>query len=403
MTNQSKTLATLFLDRVAETPGRRALRCREAGTLRSWTWSELASDVDRVARGLRQLGVEPGDRVAQLSENRREWILADLAIQRCHAIHVPIHAPLAAPQVLYQIRHSGARVLFVSGADQQAKIGAVARELPDALTVVRFSGDLSPQWRQRTLSFHEWLDDRSAAQQIDAARAHSGTMAQATQLATILYTSGTTGQPKGVMLSHHNVVSNAVATVEAFGMDATDVRLSFLPLSHIFARTCDLYTWIVAGSQLDLATSRESVIDDCQWSQPTIINGVPYFYDRLQRILREQGQADRPGSLRTLLGGRIRFCCSGGAALPDHLFDFFESQQVPILQGYGLTETSPVISLSAPQAARRGSSGRAIGGIEVAITGEGEIVTRGPTRDARLLARSAGNGRSPEEWLAPYG
>jgi long-chain acyl-CoA synthetase len=197
-------------------------------------------------------------------------------------------------------------------------------------------------------------------------------------LATILYTSGTTGEPKGVMLTQHNLVSNAVATVEQFDMQESDRRLNFLPLSHIFARLCDLYTWLVCGYQLGLAESRDSVLADCAALRPTLLNGVPYFYDRVRRTLIEQGRQDEPGALRNILGGEVRTCASGGAALPDLVFDFYWERSVPLLQGYGLTETSPVITMSTPAHVRRGSSGRPIRDVEVRIASDGEIVTRGP-------------------------
>jgi long-chain acyl-CoA synthetase len=197
-------------------------------------------------------------------------------------------------------------------------------------------------------------------------------------LATILYTSGTTGEPKGVMLTQANLVSNALAASEQFDIEPDEVRLSFLPLSHIFARTCDLYTWIETGVELALAESRETVIADCGLIRPTILNGVPYFFDRVYRALTQMGLADQPGSLRQLLGGRIKHCGSGGAALPDHIFDFFARQELPILQGYGLTETSPVISVSTLNENRRGAAGKAIADVEVKIGDDGEILTRGP-------------------------
>jgi long-chain acyl-CoA synthetase len=195
-------------------------------------------------------------------------------------------------------------------------------------------------------------------------------------LATILYTSGTTGEPKGVMLTQRNIVSNARAATEGFEMSAEDRRLNFLPLSHIFARTCDLYTWLEAGYELALAESRESVIADCAAFRPTLLNGVPYFYDKVRRTVIDQG--NKPDALRNLLGGDIRLCCSGGAALPDHVFDFFWENEVPLLQGYGLTETSPVISMSSPDHVRRSASGRAIRDVEVRIADDGEILSRGP-------------------------
>ncbi len=329
----------------------------------------------RLASQLISLGVAPGDRVAQLSENRYEWIVGDLAIHLCQAIHVPIHAPLAAPQIGYQIHHSGTRVVLVSTAVQQEKLASAELD-PSSLAVIHFDS-LSPRladWNTRPFANALEADEATGRQAAERAR----DALRGNDLATILYTSGTTGQPKGVMLSHRNLVSNAMASIETFGMQPDDVRLCFLPLSHIFARTCDLYTWIGQGYLFDLATSRDSVLDDCKWSQPTIISGVPYFYDRLHRILREHGRDEQPGTLRALLGGAIRYCCSGGAALADHTFDFFQRQNVPLLQGYGLTESSPVISMSTPTRVRRSSSGPALTGVEIAITEEGEIISRGP-------------------------
>jgi long-chain acyl-CoA synthetase len=197
-------------------------------------------------------------------------------------------------------------------------------------------------------------------------------------LATILYTSGTTGEPKGVCLTHGNLVSNTFATLAMFTQYEDDMRLCFLPLSHIFARTCDLYTWIASGAQLALAENRETVIADAQAVHPTHISGVPYFYDRIFRALCDAGKAETPGAVKALLGRQIRMCASGGAALPDHLFDFFQKQELPICQGYGLSESSPVITVNPPGAAKRSSAGRAIPGVEIRIADDGEILSRGP-------------------------
>ena len=150
-------------------------------------------------------------------------------------------------------------------------------------------------------------------------------------LATIQHTSGTTGEPKGVMLSHGNLASNALAALEAFECRSDDLRLCWLPLSHIFARTADYYTWLAHGYQLALAQSRETLLVDLALLKPTVINGVPYFYDKLQRVLIAQGRADEPGALQQLLGGRMRFCCAGGAALPDHVAEFYVRQNVVLI------------------------------------------------------------------------
>jgi long-chain acyl-CoA synthetase len=180
------------------------------------------------------------------------------------------------------------------------------------------------------------------------------------------------------VLSHGNLATNTRATIAAFGIAETDLRLCFLPFSHIFARTCDLYTWIARGSELALAQSRETILHDCVRLGPTMLNGVPYFYERVHRYLTQQREADQPGSLRKILGGKIRLCCCGGAALPDYLYDFFRRHEIPLLQGYGLTETSPVITLNTFDLEKRGTVGRPVPGVEVRIADDGEVLVRGP-------------------------
>jgi long-chain acyl-CoA synthetase len=378
-TSTFSTLATLFLDQAAASAGSTAIRFWRGERVEERTWEQVATDVYQVAWQLHQLGIGPGDRVAQLAENRYEWILVDLAIPLLQAIHVPIHAPLAAAQVSYQVTHSGAHVLIVSTRDQLAKLQAVAEELPSALTVVAMEPCETTFVDRPMQDFSSWLapDAQAANGGRELASAAARTL-DPEQTATILYTSGTTGQPKGVVLTHANLVSNACGTVARFGTTNSDVRLCFLPLSHIFARTCDLYSWLAAGNQLALATARDTVIADCQWAKPTVMSGVPYFYDRVSRALLEHPVGHAPDGLRKLLGGHIVHLCSGGAALPDHLFDFYEKRGIPILQGYGLTETSPVISVSTPSEYRRGASGKVLPGVEVKVADDGELLTRGP-------------------------
>ena len=197
-------------------------------------------------------------------------------------------------------------------------------------------------------------------------------------LATILYTSGTTGEPKGVMLSHANLVSNARGMLAAFACGPDDLRLCWLPLSHIYARTCDLYTWLVGGTQLALAESRERILANCQSLHPTLLNGVPYFFDKVRRHVESLADGDSPGRLSELLGGNLRLCSSGGASLPVATAEYYWQHGIRLVQGYGLTETSPVITATHPDADRMGSVGPPIPGVEVRIAEDGEILTRGP-------------------------
>ncbi len=375
--NSPQTIVSLFCSTVESHAAQTALHFKCDGAYRSVSWSDILQNARKLATGLVRLGLRPGDRVVQLSENRYEWIVCDLAIQLAQGVHVPLHATLTAQQVEFQIRDSGARIVFASTASQIEKLAFLPAESLRDLKLLAFdacAARVAGCEVQLMAELTADVGESNAAPSVDRALAY----VSPASLATILYTSGTTGEPKGVMLTQGNLVSNTLATVEAFDQRPDDVRMSFLPYSHIFARTCDIYTWIASGCQLALAESRDTILDDCATIQPTVMNGVPYFFDKVRRHLIELGRADQTSSLRELLGGRMRFCCCGGAPLPDHVFDFFDHRKVPILQGYGLTETSPVISASTPTRYKRGCVGPPIPDVEVKIAADGEILTRGP-------------------------
>jgi long-chain acyl-CoA synthetase len=377
MTPRASTIVELFAARVEADGDRDALAIKRGGDYVWLTWNELAADVWRLAAGLAALGIQAGDKVAQVSENRYEWVLTDLAIQLCQAVHVPIHPTLAGPQIAWQLRHAECRAVMLSGTHQVAKLAPIADQLPARARWYSYDSCEADLSGQPIEAF-----DRLCAgcNSDDGRRLQREAAAELTpsSLATILYTSGTTGEPKGVMLTQGNLANNATATMEAFGYRSDQIRLNFLPLSHIFARTCDLYCWIVEGSRMALAQSRETVLTDCQAVRPTYLNGVPYFFDKVHRGLCERKSEQEAGALKRALGGAIETCCAGGAALPDYLYDYYHGQGVALLQGYGLSETSPVITVSTKQHFRRGSCGRAIPGIEIRIADDSEILTRGP-------------------------
>jgi long-chain acyl-CoA synthetase len=376
MTNSPNSVVGLLATRLAESADRTAIWTK-SGEWRSRSWHAVGQDVSRMASWLISRGIERGDCVAQLSENRYEWLIADLAMHVVGAVHVPIHAPLTGEQAAFQIRDSGTTLVLVSTAEQLEKLVAQSEYLPHALQCFSYEKcdqSIGAQPCKQVSAELPAYDEGAANALLAAAVSETN----GDTLATILYTSGTTGEPKGVMLNNRNLVSNTLAATEPFAQGPEDLRLAFLPLSHIFARTCDLYTWLASGSQLALAQARETVIADCADMRPTLMNGVPYFFEKVVNALAAVDFTTSPNALRDLLGGRIRCCCSGGAALPSHVFDFFTKHGVPLLQGYGLTESSPVITLSSEQSVRRGAVGRAIPDVEVRIADDGEILTRGP-------------------------
>ncbi|HET6880229.1 MAG TPA: AMP-dependent synthetase/ligase [Pirellulales bacterium] len=375
----ASTIVSLLAERVEQAAEQPAIHFRSGGGWKTLGWREVADDVRRAAAVLVHLGVEPGDRVMQFSPNRYEWIMADLAIQIARAVHVPVHASLAPAQIAYQIADSGAKLVLVAGAEQAAKLleyyDGHRNELPAGTRFLSF--DPCPEVSDRVaclrdLALHadESLGERLMRDARDRVSPDG--------LATILYTSGTTGEPKGVMLCQRNLASNALGTLEAFQSEPDDLRLAWLPMSHIFARTCDVYTWVAGGGQLALAEGPDTVTAFCRDLHPTLINGVPYFFEKVQRYLVDNGLADQPGILPLAFGGRMRAACSGGAPLPDHVAHFYNERGVFLGQGYGLTESSPVITAATPRAMKIGTSGRPIPGVEVNIAPDGEILTRGP-------------------------
>ena len=368
------TIPELFWNRIDASPEARAVYRYAEGTWQPLSWRAFAEEVVATAERLRRVGLKAGDRIAFYSENRYEWLVIDLAIQLIPAVHVPLHAPLTGAQARYQIDHSGASAVIVSGPELAARLEEAYGELSTSTHWFSLEPIGSAPW--------EKLETGSSGVDIRAAEELGRSVVDrvaSDDLATILYTSGTTGEPKGVMLSQNNLATNALATAAAYpNGDQDGVRLCLLPLSHIFARLCDLYLWLVQGTSLAVARSRETVLEDCQALQPSWFNAVPYFFDKCYRILREQGKAEERGAVRRLFGGKIEYCCCGGAGLPEYLFDYYQSQDVPVLPGYGLTESSPVISVSRPDAVRRGASGKPIEGVEVRVAEDGEILTRGP-------------------------
>lgn len=401
---EPRLLLEWFRERGEKQADRRALWVPVEAGYRTITWEEWLHDVLRAAAALHERGVRPGDRVAQLSENRYEWLVADLALQCVRAIHVSLHATQSVRQIGRELAHSGARATLVSTAAQWTRL----RQAVEDLAELRAAGPM-PTWSyepcgeatgDETVAVEDWWKACRAADVETGRRLLHETLQtlRPDDAVKILYTSGTTGESKGVVLTQRNLAFNAGRIASAYGDRAHERKLCFLALSHVFAQTNDFYSTLVAGCELGLARSRDTVFDDCRFVQPTFLNGVPSFYQRAVRHLRQVGRSQEPGALRELFGGRLELCNAGGAPLADDVHEFYYSQGVPILQGYGLTETSPVISVSTPTADRRGCVGRPLADVQVRIAEDGEVLTRGPHlfagyyRDERSTAEAIRDG-----------
>jgi long-chain acyl-CoA synthetase len=375
-----------------------ALRFKRWGRYQDLSWTDYRRQADGTAAGLIELGINPGDRVAILSENRYEWLVADHAILSCGAVNVPLHAPLTAPQAAYQLEHSDARGIFVSCQAQADKVAAVLDSLPQLEFVVSFE-PVNPLPRLKHFAWaglmhRGWLRSGAALEEIISREAKIA----GNDLATLIYTSGTTGNPKGVMLTHDNLLSNALATRQLADIQPGDVQLSWLPYSHIYARTVDHYLTTAAGTTLALAESVDTLVTNLAETQPMWMNSVPRFYEKVWSGIETFAPEKRAPELRRIFGRNIRHLSSGGAPLPKHIGKVFYDLGLPIFEGYGLTESSPVISFNCETRHRLGSVGPAIGGVEVRIADDGEILTRGPHvmkgywKDPQATARAIVDG-----------
>ena len=353
-----------------------ALRWRRHGLIRDLSWRDYREEVRAAAAALIDVGVRVGDRVGILSENRAEWLVADMGLLAAGAVNVPPHAPLTARQVQFQLADAGVSWLLVSTASQMEKVRAIRSELPDLRGVVVMeagaSGDDSISWDAFLQA------GRRALLRLASELGRREGLLGPGDLATVMYTSGTTGNPKGVMLTHGNLLSNAVASVEACGQGPDDLVLNWLPFTHIYARTIDHYAPLASGTPVFLAASAESVVEDLAEVRPTKMASVPRFYEKVLASVAGVDPATTARRLRRLFGGRIDWMSSGGAPLPPAIARAYHAAGLLVLQGYGLTESSPVISFNRKDRYRFDTVGPPLPGVEVRVANDGEVLTRGP-------------------------
>ncbi|HJV37004.1 long-chain fatty acid--CoA ligase [Geomonas sp.] len=416
-----KSIPDLLRQSAARLEGKPAIRFRKQGEWVTLSYRQFYDRALMVARGLRKLGIQPGDKVAILSETRAGWVIADMGILCAGAITVPIYPTNTPEQIQYALNHSEAKLLFISSKAQYRKLLKIRDFIHNVRLVVsfeRFLGESSPP----LTTFYQLseIDDPILPEEREELEAVMETILPVS-LATLIYTSGTTAIPKGVMLSHQNILYDATYTIKkAAILSANEIFLSFLPLSHVLERSVGYYLALMTGALIVFADSIEKISENMIEVEPTVMVCVPRLFEKIysrifeyvhqltlykRRLFRtalaigrryiyakyidksvplllafQYAVADRIifSKLRKRFGGRIKFCCCGGAPLDRSINEFFWIIGIPILEGYGLTETSPVISNNNLEELRFGSVGTPLDHTEVKVAEDGELLVKGP-------------------------
>lgn len=409
------TLPSRFLNAMDSHSNPRAQMVRRGNLWEVISSEELLRRVAGLSMALVELGVKPGDRVGLLAANRPEWHTADLAIIGTGGVTVPIYFNESADRMTYILRHSEAKVVIVAGAEQLKRLLACRAQIPglEHIIVADAGADLPTECLR-----YETLIVSAGGAEVAAYRMRASQVLPG-QLCTIIYTSGTTGEPKGVMLTHTNLSSNVSDSCATFDFKpGVDVALSFLPLAHVYGRMLD-YIYLFNGLTVAYVESVDLVAQSLLEIHPTVIAAVPRFFEKIYARMMEQGSkttgvkrklfdwsvgvakqaapwrcsgksaslglklqwalADKLvySKIRTGTGAKLRMVFSGGAPLSKELAEFFWSVGIPIYQGYGLTETSPILTSNYPEN-RAGSSGRPIPNVLIRIADDGEILAKGP-------------------------
>ncbi len=416
----------MFFSRAKKYGNRCVLKVKREGRYRDISWLEFEERVKDLAYGLLSLGLNVGDKVGLLSENRPEWAYSDLAILSIGCVNVPIYSTDVPPQIEYILANSDSKIIIVSNEEQLRKIKKIKAGLPALKNIIVIeppsgqAGDIFV-FDEDVISFEAVM--RSGAENFSKVRMEFESRLESIKkddLASIIYTSGTTGPPKGVCLTHDNFLANCRSSLELLPLGENDMSFSFLPLSHVFERMASYYFLLFIGGRISYAENLDSVSSNLKEAKPTYICSAPRFYEKMRinimnsiaqsppskqrifnwalKVAKEYTQARlnkmdvNPilwveyllakifvfARLRQALGGHIKFFISGGAPLSKELAEFFYSLGIIVLEGYGLTETSPVVTCNTLKAFKFGSVGKPIKDVELRIAGDGEILVKGP-------------------------
>jgi len=415
---EAGTLPGLFLCRARRTPQSIAFRQYEPvkGNWENYSWLQMKEEIALWQRALMAEGLSPGDRVALYLKNSVEWVCCEQAALSLKLVVVPLYSLDTARNIAFILQNSGTKILLAGDIDQWLDLAEYQSDMPDLKLVLFLEGeDKSPKGNRLRLSrVTDWLPDTAESLTNQANDPHS--------LATLIYTSGTTGHPKGVMLSHRNILWNGEAILKVVPAYQNDIFLSFLPLSHTFERTVGYYVPMIAGSQVVFSRSVKDLTEDLIMVRPTVLISVPRIYERAYGRIYEktrnkgrfaekllsmtvetgwrmfessQGRGAAPSFIQRLtwpllhrmvaqkvlnrLGGRIRLAVTGGAPLHEKVARLFIGLGLPLLQGYGLTESSPVVSANTIEDNFPASVGRPLPGVEVKVSPGNELLARSPS------------------------
>lgn len=414
--DNEQTLCGMWLNRVRSHSLQAAFLEKKDGRYQTCSYHDFYESVKAIALGLNVSGLKRGDKVAILSENRKEWAFADMACLCLGIQDVPVYPTLPPGETAEIVHHSDSRWIFVSTFQQFEKLILCRDQIPHVEKVVIFDG-IGHHNEPWLMDLNELMD--TGRQEPDSVLEDEISQTAPEDVASIIYTSGTSGFPKGVMLSHRNILLNCESIEKAVRLEPSDRILSFLPLSHIFERTVGYYLMIRKAIPIAYAESMEKLVENMGEVQPTVMLSVPRFYEKMYGKMQESvragsivkkgifnfaiksgfkntalKKAGKEGSalfkkrlgladklvfskLKARLGGKIRFFVSGGAPLEENISNFFLAAGITILEGYGISEASPVVAANRLELNKIGTVGKPLDGVDVKIAEDGEILVRG--------------------------
>lgn len=414
-----QSLTHMLFNSIEKYPEKDALRFRRAGQLRHYTYREFGEMIQALTHGLKEMGLKAGDKIAILSNNRPEWTIADFAGLSLRCVIVPIYQTLPPNQIAYILKDSETRAIFVEDESQFEKIVQIKEKLPGLKFVFSFQEIAGSEGHVQ--SFDELMaKGKEHHAQHPNFFQESIKKIEPKEICSMVYTSGTTGDPKGVMLHHHGFITDIINADAVLNIIADDVFLSFLPLSHLYERLAGHWTPMYKGATIHYSQSIDTVIDDIAEAKPSVIVSVPRLYEKISaRVLEqvEHGSAVKQKifywalevgrkyhdqkiegrisfkikqqhklanklvfqKIKNKMGGNLRFPIAGGAPLAVETLKFFEALDMQIVEGYGMTETHLIITLTPAGKSRYGSCGKPIKEVQVKIAHDSEVLIKGPT------------------------